>query len=106
MSLATGDASFEPFKIDVRSGRFGYNASHEVLLKAKLSTALNDGGALIIRVFDHTRNVSVITPKGILGVPLKRIYAYHLANDHAIPLTSAKIRHNSCFDVRSGISPA
>lgn len=91
------------FEIDVSAeGVYGYDRGHELLFRAKLVRALNEGGGLMIRQFLPVK-VQRRMPNGrLMWVPEKKLYGLYLGEGHAHGLSADAVRSASCTDAQTG----
>jgi hypothetical protein len=91
------------FKIDVDAeSKYGYAEGHFFLFKAKLATALNEGGGLIIRQFLDIKFEQRVPNGKLMWIPVKKIYGVMLGNNTWQALSEQEVRESYCTDNQTG----
>ena len=67
------------FDID-EDGQVGYIPSHLVLCLKLIEDSLHTSGSIVIRQFTKIK-MDVETSKGIMSIPIKRLYGIYIANN-------------------------
>ncbi len=87
------------FIVDIsKEGRIGYASGHELVFKAKLVSALQGGGGMIVRQFLPIK-VERLMPNGKkMWVPKKKVYGMVLGQNRWAWLSAEEVRRASCTD--------
>lgn len=105
LTLTTEDK--EPFTIDVsEDGDMGYNEKHGLLFKAKLFSAFNSAGVLIIRQFMPIKVKREMANGKKIWIPLKSVYGVYIAHGKWVPVSKSEMKWAHCTDYRTGKSIA
>lgn len=83
------------------NGQIGYGVQHEVMFGAKLNHTLNIGGSVIVRQFTK-QTKKIKTHKGLLNVPIKKIYGLVLKNGYCVGLSKEQLEECYSYDAITG----
>src|SRR5580700_9117867 len=75
----------DDFTIDIsNNNQLGYSPEHKILFKAKLASALKNGGGITIRQFLSVRTKQKISNGKEIWIPEKNLYGAVLGNNNWI----------------------